>query len=541
MNRIILLLACLYSSTYGIAQNKILVSVFDSLSNTPIPYASITIGKSGGLTDDFGQAYLKLDPIKFSDTLYISMIGYKSNKVVVTKQISSYTIKLVQMDVSLKEVSIIGFKDSELIDRLLIAYKNTMQSNKSFAAFLNSYTVKEHIIPVENISGAYNFNFSGLKLNSIELKHGNVVFPNEELNKNFLSIGITKLHILLNPFGFNTSKQFESPCRMAKKKILDTYHLSYLRIGDELVKINFSSKNKLNSGYAIIQLDSLKLEEVSMTWRFLENYPLVSINDNATISDTMAISSNTYFKNSKFTNQLLRFDFVYNKEKMKTRSVASFVDSSTFNLPLNFIEYNNDYLNILSRPDLGFYLNIYEDDIKRSSRVDSIFNIGIEDASLISSNNLSNENKIELTQICFFSDEWTLDWGKIGSKAMDKQLDTKIKTLIFADMIEFGDSNIFIVEPIFDYAGTTYNYERDAKAASYISNYFYLTKIQSDLLKKELDESKLHEYNLFKEMLRKHDALLKKRLWRYKLETNGGNNEQEMGRWNAIIFNELKK
>ena len=541
MNRIILLLACLYSSTYGIAQNKILVSVFDSLSNTPIPYASITIGKSGGLTDDFGQAYLKLDPIKFSDTLYISMIGYKSNKVVVTKQISSYTIKLVQMDVSLKEVSIIGFKDSELIDRLLIAYKNTMQSNKSFAAFLNSYTVKEHIIPVENISGAYNFNFSGLKLNSIELKHGNVVFPNEELNKNFLSIGITKLHILLNPFGLNTSKQFESPCRMAKKKILDTYHLSYLRIGDELVKINFSSKNKLNSGYAIIHLDSLKLEEVSMTWRFLENYPLVSINDNATISDTMAISSNTYFKNSKFTNQLLRFDFVYNKEKMKTRSVASFVDSSTFNLPLNFIEYNNDYLNILSRPDLGFYLNIYEDDIKRSSRVDSIFNIGIEDASLISSNNLSNENKIELTQICFFSDEWTLDWGKIGSKAMDKQLDTKIKTLIFADMIEFGDSNIFIVEPIFDYAGTTYNYEIDAKAASYISNYFYLTKIQSDLLKKELDESKLHEYNLFKEMLRKHDALLKKRLWRYKLETNGGNNEQEMSRWNAIIFNELTK
>jgi len=42
-------------------------------------------------------------------------------------------------------------------------------------------------------------------------------------------------------------------------------------------------------------------------------------------------------------------------------------------------------------------------------------------------------------------------------------------------------------------------------------------------------------------MLRKHDALLKKRLWRYKLETNGGNNEQEMSRWNAIIFNELKK
>jgi hypothetical protein len=254
----------------------------------------------------------------------------------------------------------------------------------------------------------------------------------------------------------------------------------------------------------------------------------------------MVISTNTYFKNSMFSNQLLRFDFVYNNERMRTRSFASFIDSNTYNMPINFIEYNNDYLNILSRPDLVSFLNIFESDMKRSSRIDSIFNVGIEDASLLSSKNLSNDAKIELTGICFFSGDWTLNWSKIGSSAMDKQLDTKIKTLIFADRIESEDSIIFIIEPIFDYARSTYNYERDAHAALYVSNYFYLTKIQCDLLKKELDESKLKTYALFKEMVKKHEELLKKKLWRYKLETNGGYNEQEMSRWNTLIFNELK-
>lgn len=114
MNRIILLLAYLFSCGYSIAQNKILVNILDSLTNNPIPYASITIGKGGGLTDEYGQAYVKLEPIKTSDTLYISMVGYRSNKAVVTNQITSYTIKLVQTDIKLKEVSIIGFTDAEL-------------------------------------------------------------------------------------------------------------------------------------------------------------------------------------------------------------------------------------------------------------------------------------------------------------------------------------------------------------------------------------------------------------------------------------------
>lgn len=541
MKRITLLLAFLFIYGFGIAQSKILVNVLDSLTNEPIAYASITIGKSGGLTDDYGQAYIKLESIKISDTLYISRVGYKSNKVFVTNQITSYTIKLVQADVKLKEVSIIGFTDAELIDRLLTAYKNTMQSNKSFAAFLNTYTIKENNEPVEHISGAYNFIFSGPKLNTIELKHGDVVFPKEELNKNFLSIGITKLYILLNPFGLNTSKQFESPYRMPKSKTLDGYKLGYERLEEDRISINFISKNKLNNGYAVIRLDSLKLEEVSMTWRFLENYPIVSINENASISDTMVISSNTYFKNAKFTNQLLRFDFVYNKESMKTRSIGSFVDSIPYDLPINSIEYNNDYFNILSRPAISASLNLFENDKKNIGRLDSIFNIGIEETTLLSSPQLSNEVKSEFTEISFFNEEWTLDWGKIMNGNPEKPMDSKIKTIIYADKIIYEDSVIFIIEPIFDYARTTYNYERDAKAASFISNYFYLTKIQCDLLYKELINSRVSSYASFKEIVKQHEEVLRKRQWKYKFDTNGGNNEQEMNRWNNLIYTELNE
>lgn len=541
MKNITLLLAFLFIYSYGVAQKKILVNVLDSLTNEPIAYASITIGKSGGLTDDYGQAYMKLESIKSSDTLYVTMIGYSSNKAVVTQQKTNYTIKLGQTDVKLREVSIIGLTDEELIDRLLTAYRNTMQTSKSFAAFLNTYTIKENNEPVEHISGAYNFNFSGLKLNSIELKHGDVVFPKEELNKNFLSIGITKLYILLNPFGLNTTKQFESPYRMTKNKILDGYKLGYERLGDNRISINFRSKNELNNGNAIIRLDSLKLEEISMTWRFLENYPLVSINENASISDTMVISSNTYFKNAKFTNQLLRFDFVYNKERMKTRSIGSFVDSIPYDMPINFIEYNNDYFNILSRPAIRSSLNLFDNNKESIGRLDSIFNIGIEETTLLSSPQLSNEVKSEFTEISFFNEEWTLDWSKILNGNPEKPMDSKIKTIIYADKIVYGDSVIFIIEPIFDYARTTYNYERDAKAASYISNYFYLTKIQCDLLHKELINSKVSSYASFKEIVKQHEEALRKRQWKYKFDTNGGNNEQEMNRWNNLIYAELNE
>jgi hypothetical protein len=305
--------------------------------------------------------------------------------------------------------------------------------------------------------------------------------------------------------------------------------------------VKFESKKSLIQGYAVIDLPNLVLNEIYMCWKFLNNYPLVSINEKSTITDTMIISSNTFYQNSKFNNQLLRFDFVYNNEKMKTRSIASFIDSTTYSIPINFIEYNNDYLNILSRPNQSLYFTNKFLTTIGSIKLDSIFDIGLQDKSLLNAISLSQDMLTDLTGISYYSEDWRLNWTSIKKEIPGKQLDTKIATLIYVDRIKIKDSIKYVVEPIFDYSGTTYGYDRDSRAASYISNCFHLTKIQSHNLLEELNQSNLdwNDYKSYIELIRKHENILKKRLWKFKFETNGGNNDNEMSNWNNVIFSEL--
>jgi len=180
--------------------------------------------------------------------------------------------------------------------------------------------------------------------------------------------------------------------------------------------VKFESKKSLIQGYAVIDLPNLVLNEIYMCWKFLNNYPLVSINEKSTITDTMIISSNTFYQNSKFNNQLLRFDFVYNNEKMKTRSIASFIDSTTYSIPINFIEYNNDYLNILSRPNQSLYFTNKFLTTIGSIKLDSIFDIGLQDKSLLNAISLSQDMLTDLTGISYYSEDWRLNWTSIKKK-----------------------------------------------------------------------------------------------------------------------------
>jgi hypothetical protein len=541
MKKHLLLILCICYGLCSLAQTKVTINVLDSLSKEPLAYASIFIGKKSALTDDFGSVALSLSAESLPDTLFISMVGYNSAKVLILNQSKDYNIKLIRKEFQLNEVSITGYTNKDLINKFLLSYKNTALINKSFAAYVNTYTTKNINEPIENIKGYYNFNYAAGKLNSIELKGGEVIFPNEEFNKNFLSIGISKLYILLNPYGTYSTVHFVAPYRMPYKKLIETYTFSYNKLENNILKINFLSKNALVQGYTVIDLKNMTLIEVFTTWKFTRDYPLISINKNVSISDTMTISSNTFYHNSKFRNQLLLFDFVYNGEKMKTRSISSYLDSSLHSIPINYIEYNNDYLNILSRPNQSKYsTNIYSTTIG-SGKLDSIFNIGVEDASLVNALTLNNDMLTDLTGISFYKDDWRLNWANIGNGLPGKKLDTRIATLIYVDKVKINDTIKYIVEPIFDYAGTTYDYERDSKAASYISNYFHLTKIQSNHLLNELTQSQIswNDNEKFISVIRTHEKLLKKRLWKYKFETNGGNNDYEMSLWNNIIYTEL--
>jgi hypothetical protein len=146
------------------------------------------------------------------------------------------------------------------------------------------------------------------------------------------------------------------------------------------------------------------------------------------------------------------------------------------------------------------------------------------------------------TDLGFYTEEWQLNLSRIRISQPDRRFDTKISTVLFADYLQLKDTVIFIVEPCFDYANSVYGYELTSAAVMYISNYMYLTKIAAvhlqEALQKEFGVKKI-DSKRFNAFCKKHEDSLRKRLFKYKFETNGGNSEEAMLKWNERIYKEL--
>lgn len=540
MNRYLLVsLLFVLATKCTFSQHTLVVMVSDSLTKKPLEYVSLSYAKKATLTNEFGEAIL--NQVGLQDTFYLSYIGYHSKRIVITTFSESIVVLLSKKDIYLKEAQVRGYTDSDLAKLLLSAYKKRRKLNSSFAAEIKTYSIKNGHDPVEYINGLYNVNHAGGKLNAIELKYGSVVFPKENFSKNFLSIGITKVYALTNPFGVG-DPYFKNPFKLSASTLIDEYKLAYTYIDAKNLMVNYHSKSGNCNGYVIINLERLIILEFHANWIFINNYPLVAINENGMITDTMLISSNTYYDHH-LNNQILNFKFSYNKETIVTNSMLSYADSTLYAIPINGIKFNNDYLDILARPklDTGIMNVVLSNKVK--GKLNVLFEEGVSEEILVNGFDLDKTFIEELTNLGFYDKEWNLNWSKLPIGKVNQQFDTKIRTFIFSDFFLTKDSVVYLTEPIFDYAGSTFNYERTAEMAMYISNYMYLTKIEANNLLKSLKAAfpKKIEPSQFKELCKIHETTLQKRLFRYRLETNGGNNSQAMLKWNELILDELDK
>lgn len=139
--RKILLLAIFFigSSGFSFTQEltKIMGTVTDSASGEPVPFANIIIqGTSIGATSGF-DGYFSIETRKqVTDTLVISFIGYKTEKLKIQQGIfHELDIRLAAAGFTLKEVEIIpGENPAEVILRNIIAHKEKNNRKK-----FNSY------------------------------------------------------------------------------------------------------------------------------------------------------------------------------------------------------------------------------------------------------------------------------------------------------------------------------------------------------------------------------------------------------------------
>lgn len=106
MKKLFFILLILFTSiTY--CQNIISGSVYNSKNNEILPFANIVInGKIGLTTDKNGKYEIKTENIDYTDSVYISYLGYKTFKTTIKSLIKIDTVRLKAISFSIKEVNI---------------------------------------------------------------------------------------------------------------------------------------------------------------------------------------------------------------------------------------------------------------------------------------------------------------------------------------------------------------------------------------------------------------------------------------------------
>ncbi|WP_149241865.1 SusC/RagA family TonB-linked outer membrane protein [Dyadobacter sp. 32] len=114
ITKVLLLLACMPVLTYAQESREVVISVVDSLNQSPIPGVNVTIKgtNKGSSTNSDGQ--LKLG-VSVTDILVFSFIGYEKKQMQVGNK-TSLKVSLKQSQESLNEVVVVGYGTQKKIN-----------------------------------------------------------------------------------------------------------------------------------------------------------------------------------------------------------------------------------------------------------------------------------------------------------------------------------------------------------------------------------------------------------------------------------------
>jgi len=185
---------------------------------------------------------------------------------------------------------------------------------------------------------------------------------------------------------------------------------------------------------------------------------------------------------------------------------------------------------------------------QKSVVMDSLIkeNPNLENATnfLAADNNQSSTNhKLlvqQLTSVDFWDYNWQLNWNKVNEGKLKKN--DNVDVGIFADYFVKDNSVEYTIEPLFNYNATFFNGERNLQSKEYLSLFFHLAKIKADELKSYLikHHNQGIDYKTFQSVVLKFDKELKREVFKYSLQVNGGANQESMEKWRDYIANKIK-
>jgi hypothetical protein len=544
--------------------------ILDKKDKTPLAYAHVYNKSSGKGTISNLDGYFKLNVKTDSDIVLISIVGYKKTQLNLDFKTNFYQVQLEESVLLLNEVKVFAGNNSYLYNLLQDCKKSQSKTMKTAKVYfkLKSFIDDKQ---VELLEGFYNGKFRGYDMTALDLKEGRIALQMNN-DRYFLSVETSNIITMMKLF-FQNEDMPISPLEFTKRLLKKKYNLSLANIYysdnlDSIYIVNFTPKDTSHNffqGQVWVNYSKKNIIKIKLRCLNAEQHPFLPIFSTDSIKN-VELDITKSFQEVNGTMLLQHVDFIYqftyksrNDKLLKVTTNAilySYDFNSLFSFP-NFIFPDkglSDYIKINTMPINEYFwknneeLKLNEQDHKNDSFYNDEYSITNKTPDLLNQfveKVLEEKPYLQWSTNRILSREFTTEnppnFGNNKTIPESNLFTSEFLNLsikIFLDINTYKDSLQFITATILDPYESYYRLPINSKVLCLINICFDLVEIERRTLLKDLQKSnnnlekikKLYEESLVK------IELMKQKFFR---ETDVGNNEYELKKWNKIVLDNL--
>ena len=543
-------------STYTITS-----TVLDAQTNKPLAFATIynTLQASG--TASNANGYFELPNNLKGDTLVISYLGYKDNRIIVSDK-NPVEIRL-NPELTLLDEIIVTAKSKFLFDLINRVRKNKTTSSKTAKTyFYLESTLNNNTLEI--LEAYYNGEYVDHRLNQLDLKKGRIGLRPYE-NRYFMSTESSKLYSMHDIF--TKSLLFpDNPLTCSKRELRKKYRLQlkqrYDDNGRSVVVVSFvprGDRQDLFYGECWVAIEDAHLLKIHLKTEHARRHPFVPIGKNEI--QNVSIDINRTFDQIDGESFINSSVFNYSINYTDKRGHSVFVNTESFtkaydyqdSFQLPYFEFSEnlhtDYRNITAVPYDSVFWNYssefkFYDRMKRTeefilnNRIEKELNTyprkpqyykpGLQYPLVIWS-----LNRIRIKE----SDPQTIEESRKYPNTESDRYRFAVK--LYLDYHWIGDSIIYQIYSIIDPVNTFYHFNINNLDLAFINMYFDLMEVQKRALSRRLDQLHAPTDRQIHDLYQQHVLQFEQTSRKYLEEVHLGKHLQQMEAWNAHIVQHL--
>ena len=541
--------------------------ILNEATKEPIQYANIynkTLQKG---TISNADGYFRVPVTGSKDSVFAIFIGYQTQPIVIQPGRNFYSIYLHESSQLLGEVVVTPKDNSYLVDLIMHCRKHSSSYKASAKAYFELKTFKDDT-QMELVEGYYNASILGYDLEGLTLKAGRLALQPYR-DRLFASMESSKAITRMKVWAENQYFP-DSPLSLSKSVIKRKYDLyldkKYLDDdADSIYVINYDpvdTSGTYFSGQLWINASDRTILKITLNCPHARVHPFLPLFDIDSISNVNLMITRTFAaQQGEMAFNHIDFTYVVDyKSRMKEENALAYSVKSEailyaydfddpFFVPLTDLADStySDYRRINATPYNDFFWK-YNDEyrLKDDNNANELFysnDRSITNQTLFTSNKVLKKGLFEQPYV-----QWSTDRVFLHPATLDSIEDpglSEIKTdkyllevKYYMDINTYADSTDILTAIIFDPYESFYHLPIDNKTHCFINIYFDLCEIERRKLEAQLRSMPVDE-DQYREVYNAFVNRIDRQRYQYLKSVDRGTNEQEMIKWNDIVFKEL--